>query len=252
MQLHPLLVVGRHLIDEPLGLLMGFLLVNDEFPHILAEVVADGAQNKAVFRIEQPRRGLRLLGCLDRPPQAQQVVQIPLQFLRAAAHPGGADDHAHAGGNVQLRQGLPQFVAVLLGDLPGHAAGARVRGHQHHVAAGQADEAGEGGALGAALLLLHLHDQFLPLVEQLLDVLATAFMGFAEALRGDVPQGQEAAPLGAEVHERGLQAGLHPNDLALVDVALGLLAAAVFEVQVIELLAIDQSHPQLFGLGGVD
>jgi hypothetical protein len=42
-------------------------------------------------------------------------------------------------------------------------------GHQHHVAAGQRDERGQGGALVAALLLVDLDHHFLAFAQEFLD-----------------------------------------------------------------------------------
>ena len=97
-----------------------------------------------------------------------------MQFLRASANAGGAYDDAHAGGDVELRQGLAQFVPVPDRNPSRDTASPGVGGHQHHVASGQADKGGDRCALGAALLLFHLDDEFLPFLEQVLDLLASA------------------------------------------------------------------------------
>ncbi len=99
----------------------------------------------------------------------QQVVQVPLQLRRAAADAGGAGDDAHALGVVQLVHRLFELGAVLALDAARHATAARVVGHQHHVAAGQADEGGQRCALVAALFFFDLDDQLLAFLDHVVD-----------------------------------------------------------------------------------
>ena len=58
--------------------------------------------------------------------------------------------------------------------------------------------------------------------------------------------------VGAIVDEGGFKAGFDTGDAALVDVGLFLDAVAVFDVEVVKTLAIDQSYPQFFFLRGID
>ena len=58
--------------------------------------------------------------------------------------------------------------------------------------------------------------------------------------------------LRAEVHEGGLQAGFHPGDFCFVNARFLLLAGTVFNVEIVEFLAVDQCNPNFFGLGGVN
>ena len=181
----------------------------------------------------------------------QQVVEVPLQFLGAAAEAGGAHDQAHVGRCVEAVQGLAQLVALFAFDTAGDAAGARVVRHQHQVTAGQADEGGQGGALVAALFLLDLDDDFLAFAQDFLDV-DPAFGGFLEVFAGDFFEGEEAVAFGAEVDEGGFEAGFDASDAAFVDVGLLLLAGARLDVEVEQALAVDQCNTQLLGLSRVD
>ncbi len=54
-----------------------------------------------------------------------------------------------------------------------------------------------------------------------------------------------------EVHERGLQTGLHPGDLGFVDARFLLLASPALYVEVVEFLTIYEGDPNLFRLGRV-
>src|SRR5690606_31037676 len=118
--------------------------------------VADGADNDVAF-LEQEvgSRGVVCFG-LDGGPQLQQVVEIPLQFFRGAADACGADDGAHAVGNVEFAQGFAQFVALVALDTARNAASAGIVGHQNQVATGHADEGGKSCAFVAALFLVDL------------------------------------------------------------------------------------------------
>ena len=55
----------------------------------------------------------------------------------------------------------------------------------------------------------------------------------------------------AVAHKAGFKAGLHTGHNTLVDVALALLAARHFDVEVDKPLAIDDRHAQLFCVRGV-
>ncbi len=102
-------------------------------------------------------------------PQAQQVVQVAAELVKRAADGRRADDHAHALGHRQRIQDAPQRVALrVVLDLARDAALVAV-GHQHHVAAGQAQVGAQAGALAALARLRHLHQHFLVALEQVLD-----------------------------------------------------------------------------------
>ena len=107
-------------------------------------------------------------------PLRLEVIEVPLQLFGRAADAGGADDRAHAVGDLQLVHDLAHLVAVFALDAARDAARARVVRHQHQEAAGEADEGGEGRALVAAFFLLDLDDEFLAFAEQLADVHAAA------------------------------------------------------------------------------
>jgi hypothetical protein len=67
-----------------------------------------------------------------------------------------------------------------------------------------------------------------------------AGLGLKYSLR-DFLQRQEAVALGAVVDEAGFEAGLDAGDAALVDVGFLLFARRNFDVEVVQLLAIDQA-----------
>jgi len=218
----------------------------------MSQVVAQGADEQLRFLVDQ-ERCLLLAGRLgDRLPQRQQVVQVPLQFFGVAAQAGGAHDQADVIRHGDVVQCLLQRLPVLALDPARHAAGFRVVRHQHHVAAGQADEGGQRGALVAALLLFHLHDHFLAFLDQLADARLVVVQSRREVLAGDFLQRQEAVALGAVLDEAGFERSLDPGDSALVNIGFFLFPRGDFDVQVVQGLAIDNGHAQLFTLSRVD
>ena len=56
--------------------------VDQHFADVLAQVVADGANDDVGFLIDQEWRGAILGGVFHRGPELQQVVEIALQFFR--------------------------------------------------------------------------------------------------------------------------------------------------------------------------
>jgi len=169
-----------------------------------------------------------------------------------AADAGGADDHAHVVGDVQLVQRFLQRCAVFALDATRDTArGGRVR-HQHHVAAGQRDEGGQGSALVAALFLVHLHDDFLAFAQEFLDAGLVRIDAGLEIVAGDFLQRQKAVAFTAVFDKGGLERRLQTGDAALVDVGLLLFLRRLLDVDVVQGLPVDDGHAQLFSLRGVD
>src|SRR5471030_3114119 len=140
-------VLRHHLADEGQGFVLGFDAVDQHFADVLAQVIADGADDHVAFLVDQERRGTIQGRFLDSGPQLQQVVEVPLHFFAAAAQAGSAHDQAHVGWSDQAVQRFTQFVALFTFDATGNAAGTWVVRHQHQVTTGQADEGGQGCAL---------------------------------------------------------------------------------------------------------
>ena len=146
-----------------------------------------------------------------------------------------------------MRQYLAQFVALLALDAARYAAAARVVRHQHDVAAGQADVGGQRRALVAALVLFHLHQQFLAFAQGFLDR-GTVAAAWLVILGGDFLERQEAVAVAAVFDETGFEAGLEAGDDGFVDVALALLFAGGFNVEVDEFLTVDNGDTEFFRL----
>ncbi len=243
---------GHDVRHELLGLLVDVVRVDQDLADVRLEVVADGADDQAALLVDEEGALLAAGGALDGAPELHQVVEVPLQFLDAAADTGGAGNQAHAGGDFQLVHGIAQFGAIVALDAAGDAAAPRVVGHQDQVAAGQRNEGGEGGTLGAALVLVHLDDEFLAFPQRLLDGGLGRFDPFPEKGPGDFLERQKAVALGAVIDEGRFEAGLDAGDDGLVDVALALLFCGRFDVEVYEFLAIDNGDTEFLGLCRVE
>ncbi len=242
----------HHLLHEFAGGVVQLLGVDQDLAHVGAQVVAQGAHDQARFLVDQERGRLGQRRFGDRLPDLQQVVQVPLQLFGIAADAGGADDHAHVVGDVQLVQRFLQRGAVFALDATRHATGGgRVR-HQHHVAAGQGDERGQGGALVATLFLVDLDHHFLAFTQQFADAGLVVVDPGLEVVAGDFLQRQEAVAFATVFHEGRFQRRLKARDAALVDVRLLLFLGRLFDVDVVQRLAIHDGYPQLFSLRGVD
>jgi hypothetical protein len=127
-----------------------------------------------------------------------------------------------------------------------------VVGHQYQIAAGERDVGRERRTLRATLVLVHLDDQLLAFFQAVLRAAAAFAVAAAQVLAADLLERQETVTVGAVVDEAGFETGLDPCDDGLVDVALALLLARGFDVEVNQLLAVDDRHPKLLRLGGVE
>src|SRR5258706_3820001 len=224
VQLHLADVARHHSLHERLRLLEDLLGVDQDLADVRLQVVTDRADHQARLEVDEERL-LRLLGrgSLDRAPELHQVAHVPLELFQRAADRGGAGDDAHAVGHLELVDRVAQLVAVLALDAARDPAAPRIVRHQHEVSPCQADERRQGGAFGAALVLLDLDDQLLAFAQRILDAGAAGVdVGF-EVAAGDFLERQEAVAFFTVIDERRFEAGLDAGDEAFVDVALALL-----------------------------
>ena len=245
-------VLGHHVAHELLSLLVDVVGVDQDVADVVVEVVADGADHQARFLVDQERAFAGLGGAVDGVPEFEQVVQVPLQFGGAATDAGGARDDGHALGVFELVHRLLEFGAVIALDAAAHATAARVVGHQHHIAAGQGHEGGQGRALVATLFLFDLDQQLLAFLDHVLDAGLAGRDAFGKVLARDFLERQEAVAVLAVVDETGFERGLDAGDDGLVDVAFALFAPFDFDFVVEEFLSVDDGQAAFFGLCGVD
>ena len=84
-------------------------------------------------------------------PELQKVVEVPLELFGRAADARGARNGRHARGDVELFHRFAQFLTFFTFNAARDAARTRVVRHQNEIAAREADEGRERGALVAAL-----------------------------------------------------------------------------------------------------
>ena len=151
-----------------------------------------------------------------------------------------------------MRQRVTQHVAIITLNAPRNSTGTGIVRHQYEVAPRETNKCGQCSALGAALFFIDLDDHFLTFFDQVLDA-AFAFRAFlCEVGARDFFQGEEAVSFRSEFDERRLEAGFDARDARFVDGGFFLFAAAVFDVEVIDPLAVDEGNPNLFWLGCID
>ena len=185
VELELLDVVRQHALHELDGFLVDRRAVDQDFADVVREVVAQRAHDGVAFLIDQERRGPRDDDLLDGFPDAQQVVEVPLELFGRAADPGRAHDAAHAVGDLQVLEGLAHRVAFLALDAAGDAARAGVVRHQDDEPAGQADEGRQRRTFGAALFLIDLNDDFLAFAQDFADPDVARFGLLDEVLARD-------------------------------------------------------------------
>ena len=148
-----------------------FLAIHLDLVDVARIHVADRALDQAGFLVDQRRRDRLQRVLADVVPQPQQVFAVALDLGLRPVGAGGADDQAHALGDFQFGHDLLEPAAIGgRGDLARDAAAARRVRHQHAEPAGERQIGGQRRALRAALLLHHLHQQDLPALDHLLDL----------------------------------------------------------------------------------
>ena len=250
--LHAIGRLRHHVVHELLGLLEDVVRVDQDLADVGGEVVADRADDQARFLVDQERALARLACAVDRRPQLEHVVQVPLQLGRRAPDACGAGDQRHALRIVELLEVLFQFLAVLALDPAADAATARVVGHQHQVAPSQRDKGGQRRALVAALFLLDLDQHLLAFADRFLDADVLEVDTFAEILARDFLERQKPVAIFAVVDETGLERRLDPGHHRHVDVALALFAPLDLGFEIEQFLPVNDGQAAFFRLRGID
>ena len=249
--LDPGRMLGHDVGHELLRLVVNVISVDQDVADVIVEIVADGTDHQAGFLVNQ-ESAFGLAGAVNRSPELEQVVQVPLQLGGTAANTGGAGDDGHAVGVFQLVHGFFEFSPVVTLDAATDAATPGVVGHQHHIATGQTDEGGEGRAFVAALLFFHLDQQVLAFFDDVLDAGLRGRHIAREVLLGDFFERQKTVAFFAVIDKTGFQRGFNPGHHRFVDVALALFAPFNFDFVVEEFLSVDDGQAALFSLRGVD
>ena len=108
-------------------------------------------------------------------PQAREIIEVALDLGLGAREPGGADDAAHGVGQLHFRDdGLQPLAIRTIADLARDPAAMAGIGHQHAIAAGEAEIGGKRRTLVAALFLHDLDEQHLTALDDVLNLVAAA------------------------------------------------------------------------------
>ena len=236
--------------------------VDDNALNIFGEEIAHRALNQV--RLLKDAGGQRLfvdffLNLLPFVDQQGEVAD-EVTFLLAFAH--GANDDAHAFGNVEFPQDFFQAQAFLMiVDFARDAALIGIR-QQHQVTPGQSQVGRHARAFGADGTFGHLHNDVAARRIKtrnvaLRDAGLVAFAAFAlddfdaavEVAGDDVPVVQEGVFLKADVHESGLQTVLEVFHLAFENAADETLVRGAFDGELFELARFEHCDARLQGLG---
>ena len=252
--IHPDLVykIGTHNGDLLQNMLVDFTVVDENFPDVGTEVIADCPMDNIAFLMDQERSRTALRGHLNHFPLLYQDLEIPVELLGGLADTGRADDNPHAVGNGQGIQSLFELDAIISVNAMGNSAGVRIVRHQNNIGTGKGNVGGQSGALEPAFLLFNLNDDFLTFPDGVLKTLPVGEgVSRLEVLPGDFLQGQKTVPIHAVINKSRLEAGLDAGDDSLVDVGFFLLVADSFDIQVIDLLAVNKCNTHLLFLSCV-
>ena len=171
--LHVLRVRRHEHLHVVLGLAVAALAVDEDLVHLAAVEVADRPLDQAAFLVDRRRRDRLQRQLADLLPLPQQVLVVALDLGLGPRRAGGADDQPGALGHGDRARDFLQLLAVgRVGDLAADPAAAGGVRHQHAVAPGEREVGGQRRALVAALLLDDLHQQDLPDLDHLLDLVA--------------------------------------------------------------------------------
>ena len=178
IELHALGVARHQHLHEGLGGLVAFLAVDHDLVDVARVEIADRALDEVALLVDQRRRRRFEREVPDLVPEAQQIFEVALDLGLGALAAGGADDDAHALGQIEIAHHLLEAAPVDgARDLARHAAAARRVRHEHAVPPGEREICGERRALVAALLLHDLHQHDLAALDDFLDLVVAIGAG---------------------------------------------------------------------------
>ena len=227
VELHPADILRHDVVHIDTSLFVDFVGIDENFANILMEVVADHARNQVVFGVEQAGpvdfQHVFRAGLVDGIPKVDETGQIPLELFGIPTDTGGARDHAHALRHFELIDGLTQFGTILAFNAARHTSTARIVWHEDDIATGEADKGGECSAFVAALILVHLNENFLAFFQRILNTRLVDVDSRLEIGAVDFFEWQKTTAFCTVVNETGFKTGGDAIDNALVNIALALL-----------------------------
>ena len=162
---------GHDHFHEVLGSPIACLALDQNFVDLAIVKVADRPLDQVAFFIDLGRRDRLERELADLFPQAQKVFVIALDFGLGALGARRAHDQPGALRHLNFGCDRLELLAVGgIGDLAADAAATGGVGHEHAIAAGQAEIGGQRRALVAALFLDDLHQKNLAHLDNLLNL----------------------------------------------------------------------------------
>ena len=108
----------HHGLHEILRVLERALVVHENLADVVAQVIAQRANEQVALLVDQERRLAFAGGLGDRFPELHQVVEVPLELFRCPSDPGRAHDDADALRRRHLVELLAQVLPVIPRDAP--------------------------------------------------------------------------------------------------------------------------------------
>src|SRR5690349_14948799 len=125
VELHAVDVAGHHVAHELLRLLEDTFGVDQDLADILMEIIADRPDDQARFLVDQESARLLVCSLLDRAPELEKVVEVPVEFLVRAPDRRSTADDAHSRWYFELIDDVPELVTIFAFDTARYAAAAR-------------------------------------------------------------------------------------------------------------------------------
>ena len=198
-----------------------FLRIDHDLPHVAGHKIANGFEDEIEIFVQERGRSRALVRFEDAVPQPQLHAQVRDEFGFADAARRGSDDGRHTLGSDATHD-LFEALAFLVVLDARRDAGVASRRHQDEVAPRQRYVRRDPRAFEAAGLLDDLHENVISDLEQLVDRMAFApvgYLGFADidGVAAYVVDVEERIASQTDVDETRAHAGKDVLDSALVD-----------------------------------
>ena len=175
VRFHLFHMAGHQQLHKVARLAVARLAFHQNLINIAIINIANGPFDQVAILINQSRSLAFQRRLTNVIPKPRQIIKVALNFGLCALQPGGADDAAHGGWQVEFRHDRLQPLAIRhVGDFPANPAAMSRVGHQYAIASGERQIGGERRALIAALFLHYLNQQDLAAMNDILNFIATA------------------------------------------------------------------------------
>ena len=231
--------MARHQqLHEAARRLIALVALDHDFLDLTMIKIADGPLDEVAVPIDQGR-GRRRQGTLANfVPQAGKIVEVALDLDLCPLEARGPDDEAHSRRKLQVVDDRLQPLSVgAVRDFAADSAAVRRIGHQHAIAAGKAQIGGKRRTLVAALFLDDLHQQDLPALDNVLDLVPAAKgLALLAKLLG-----------GAFIHGGAGRAGSDFGCFLALGFGIARILSGIFNVLDLVVIILGRTEPLFFG-----